>query len=189
MILKNGINKSFNPYNRNSISREILNNIRQIIRISNILKIPINITLEKVKLTPEKKYEHRITEICQKMDELGNYTNVTWFLNLKKNQICKFLYELHDIWQYRAQLSTEIKIGICPPNGNPFMNLNINNLGNLDFKILKNVYLNVIETLINSSTSRDSKTLGAYYVLSALTLVSIETANALPWLYESVAAQ
>jgi hypothetical protein len=28
--------------------------------------------------------------------------------------------------------------------------------------------------------------LGAYYILSALTLVSMQAADALPWLYESV---
>ena len=34
---------------------------------------------------------------------------------------------------------------------------------------------------------RENKILGGYYVLSAFTLVHQEAANALPWLYSSVA--
>ena len=58
------------------------------------------------------------------MDELGNYTEVEWFNQLRKNELCKFLYELYEIWFYRAQLSRETQISICPPNGNPFFNIN-----------------------------------------------------------------
>jgi hypothetical protein len=47
--------------------------------------------------------------------------------------------------------------------------------------------LNVLENLVNTGINVDSKSLGAYYVLSALTLVNETAAEALPWLYQSVA--
>jgi len=51
---------------------------------------------------------------------------------------------------------------------------------------VKKVVLEVLEKMVNSGIDNDSKTLGAYYVLGALTLVNHSAAIALPWLYESV---
>lgn len=186
LILKNGKTSS-NPYNRNILSKTILLNIRNVIKLSNILKIPINIQLEKLIVAPEKKEHLRLVSLCQKMDELGNYTDVKWFTLLNRDEIIKFLYELNDIWQYRAQLTNDIKINICPPSGDPFRNTNLNHIKHLDIKKLKVYYLNIIDNLINLSPHREYNVLGAYYVLSALTLVSSMAANALPWLYDSVA--
>jgi hypothetical protein len=43
-----------------------------------------------------------------------------------------------------------------------------------------------LEKIVNTGVDRDSKSLGAYYVLSALTLVNTEAATSLPWLFQSV---
>jgi hypothetical protein len=51
---------------------------------------------------------------------------------------------------------------------------------------IKNVILEILETLVNSGVDRDSKSLGAYYVLGALTLVNESAATSLPWLFQSV---
>jgi len=41
--------------------------------------------------------------------------------------------------------------------------------------------------MVKSGHTNDNRSLGAYYVLAALTLVSDEARNSLPWLYQSVA--
>jgi hypothetical protein len=46
--------------------------------------------------------------------------------------------------------------------------------------------LEIMEKLVNCGIDRDSKSLGAYYVLGALTLVNTEAATSLPWLFQSV---
>jgi hypothetical protein len=46
--------------------------------------------------------------------------------------------------------------------------------------------LQSMETMVNTGIDKDSRSLGAYYVLGALTLVNEEAANALPWLYQSM---
>jgi hypothetical protein len=51
---------------------------------------------------------------------------------------------------------------------------------------VKKIVLEVLEKLVNSGVDNDSRTLGAYYVLSALTLVNEEAATSLPWLFQSV---
>ena len=94
--------------------------------------------------------------------------------------------ELIDIWTYRAELSVETKRAICPPTGYPFINLSINYIvteENLE-NVKKNI-LDCLEKMVNTGIDRDSKSLGAYYILGALTLVNSNAASAIPWLYQS----
>jgi hypothetical protein len=73
--------------------------------------------------------------------------------------------------------------------GNPFTrmpNYNIlHNTDNLDF--IRNHILEIIDKFVNNGIDKDSKCLGAYYVLGALTLVNHEAATAMPWLYQAFA--
>jgi hypothetical protein len=95
--------------------------------------------------------------------------------------------ELNDIWNYRAQLSPEVKRNICPPNGDPFRNLCIPYIHTeINMCNVRKVILEVLEKFVNSGIDNDSKSLGAYYVLGALTLVNDEAAMSLPWLFQSV---
>jgi hypothetical protein len=178
-----------NPYNRNLIPDTLFKNIRALIRYGRILRININLNLEDdtIKVSNEKAIELQAITLFQQIDSLGNYSNANWFLSLNRNQVIKFIRELIDIWQYRAQLPTQTKRNICPPIGDPFRNLNIqyiNTEQNL-WNIKKSI-LNVVEKFVNSGIDKDSKALGAYYVLGALTLVNNDAATSLPWLFQSV---
>lgn len=51
---------------------------------------------------------------------------------------------------------------------------------------LRKYNLEILEKFVNSGIDRDSRCLGAYYVLGALTLVSEDAATSLPWLYQAV---
>ena len=57
-------------------------------------------------------------------------------------------------------------------------------MGDLDD--IREYILNILEKLVLSGIDKDSKCLGAYYVLGALTLVSTDAAHALPWLYQAL---
>jgi hypothetical protein len=52
--------------------------------------------------------------------------------------------------------------------------------------IVQDIALVIIERLVRSGINRDSRALGANFVLTALTLVNAEAAIALPWLFQSV---
>lgn len=178
-----------NPYNRNLLPDTILKTIKTLLILARILKIHINLHFEDdtENVSGEKAIELRTLTLFQNIDALGNYTDSKWFLSLDRNNLIKFTRELNDIWNYRAQLSQEIKRNICPPNADPFRNLCIpyihteSNMCNV-----KKVILEVMEKLVNSGIDKDSKSLGAYYVLGALTLVNQDAAMALPWLFQSV---
>ena len=81
----------------------------------------------------------------------------------------------------------EVKLNICPPVGDPFRNISIAYLHTeTNMSNVRKVILEVLEKMVNSGVDTDSKSLGAYYVLGGLTLVSENAATSLPWLYQSV---
>jgi hypothetical protein len=134
-----------------------------------------------------KPIELKAISLFQLIDSLGNYSNANWFLSLNRIQLINFVRELIDIWQYRAQLPVQTKRNISPPNGEPFRNLSLNIIQNEhNLWNSKKLVLNVMETFVNGGIDKDAKTLAAYYLLGALTMVNNEAATALPWLYQSV---
>jgi hypothetical protein len=139
-------------------------------------------------ISNKKTIELRALTLFQNIDALGNYSNAQWFLTLNKIQLIKFLRELADIWCYRAPLTVETKRAISPPLGNPFTRMASYNslqiMDNLD-DVRKHI-LDIMDKFVNIGVDKDSKYLGASYVLSALTLVNNDAATALPWLYQAV---
>jgi hypothetical protein len=182
-----------NPYNRMPIPKDVIQNIKGVIKLSKLLGIMCEIEIKNINedITIEKSLELRVLELFQNMDSLGNYTNPAWFHSLNRQQLARFVFELRDIYTYRAQLTNEMKRAICPPHGNPFHNFNIQSIQGTNqhfhsFTTVKKMVLGILEKFVNFGIDRDSKSLGAFYVLGALTLVNEDAANTLPWLFHSV---
>ena len=178
-----------NPYTRKPINDNILRDVKSIIRLCKIMKTPININIkiDDNELSQKKKMELKTLEIFQYMNSLGNYSDPNWFLSLNRNQLIRFYKELNEIWNYRANLSEEVKINICPPRGVIFT-FNDRHIiySENNILVIQNKLLNIIQKMVFSGIDNDSKILGSYYVLGALTLVSQNAANSLSWLFQSV---
>jgi len=178
-----------NPYNRKKIPSFVMIDLKMIVRTGKILKIKINLDFDNDigNVSNNKTVEMRALSLFQNIDALGNYSSPEWFLTLNRNQLIKFLRELSDIWNYRAQLTNDMKHDICPPNGDPFRNINLSYIiSEHDLLNIKKKVLDVLEKFVNTGVDRNSKTLGAYYVLGALTLVNDSAATSLPWLFQAV---
>ena len=175
-----------NPYNRSTIPETVIINITRVIQLSKILGIPVNLQIEDdtCNISNEKAIELRALKLFQTINELGNYSDASWFLSLNRSQLLKFIRELGDIWHYRAQLSLLVKRSICPPLGDPFRQLSIYYITNdASMNNVRKSILEVLEKIVTLGIDKDSKSLGAYYVLGALTLVNESAALALPVLY------
>ena len=170
-------------------SNKILHQLVEYIRLTKLLNIELNLNYDElICLSLNKQLEMKILTLFQRIDSMGHYTNINWFIELDKYGLIMFIRELVDIWNYRANLSQEIKRDIVPPSGNPFNNdhININNLPQYNFIQIKKYSIQIIDLLINKGVNENSCALGSYYVLCALTMVSTDAANSLPWLYEAV---
>lgn len=184
------------PYTREKILyRPLKTHILKLRKIQR--KLGYNVSLEfkddteKDILTETKKLELRTISIFQKIDEFGHITNYKWFFELTNTRLTRYIKEMVDIWEYRAQLNVETKRKICPPLGKPFVSLpnNTINITQLFMErepnYVKKKILDIMEILIKRGIDHHSRSLGVFYVLGALTTVSQDAANALPWLYES----
>ena len=118
-----------NPYNRNILPIEkIMCDIKNIIKLGKILNERPNIKLENNinLLSKEKQIELRAINIFQKIDDCGFITDAKWYLKLSRLQLKRFISELIDIWQYRAQISNDTKRKINPQHADPFFTVNMN---------------------------------------------------------------
>ena len=128
----------------------------------------------------------RINSLFTSIDNLGNYTDAAWFLTLDRPRFLRFLVCLNDIWTYRANLSEQVRREICPTY-DPFHFVVMTRLPNMPTHEIRFECVRTMEIMVLHGTNHANRTLGANYVLCALTLVSRPAALALPWLYESVA--
>jgi hypothetical protein len=178
-----------NPFTNVCFSHSIFEQLLEYIRLTKLLKLELDLNYDElIILSIHKQLEMKILTLFQRIDSLGNYTNIKWFMELDKYGLIQFIRELADIWNYRANLTQETKRAIVPPNGNLFNSehININSLPQYNFIQIKKYAIQIIDLLINKGINENSCVLGSYYVLSALTMVSNEAAISLPWLYEAV---
>ena len=129
----------------------------------------------------------RVSEVFIAMDRLGNYTSSEWFNRLDLRGYIRLYRHLYDIWYVRSGLSYETRSLICP-YGCPFDGIFRHRMlySELTHDQIKTACVIVFENLVYSGITDEYKTLGAFYSLSALTIVSNEARLAMPWLYEAV---
>jgi hypothetical protein len=151
----------------------------------------INIALPQDVLTPQQRFRQHVLGLFQTINALGHYSDPDWFITLTYEQHITFLRELIDIWNYRAELSPQMRRTIYPPYGDPFPQYVLGWVTHQFYVYLSpeniiNINLTVIERFITSAVAEADRCLGSNFILCALTLVSIPAREALPWLYQSV---
>ena len=210
-----------NPYNRDSMKREIpkIYKLKHLISVINgtnkTRKLPTRIQsrprssshhndlrsrtlsigidsnynhavmLETIREMRSKSNEQRTRELFIVIDQLGNYSNYNWFLNLDRGCYLRYFRILKDVWTYRAQIPTYTKIKICPL-WDPFgMFSNVNN-GELTTEQLMSRCLCVMEDMVYTGVEQQYRVIGSLHVLSVLTVINREARSNMPWLYESL---
>ena len=185
--------KSFkNPFtNCEFENTRVYHRVKRFIKLSKILKTELNVNSieEENNNCASDDFGHNVRQLFLYIDSLGNYTNYTWFMNLSRIHLVKFIRELHDIWNYRADLTNQAKQNICSPSGNPFLCRTsrvplviVNDL--VPTEIVRYRTFKVMENMVRYSINPENSAIGCYYLLGALTLVSEEAAESLPWLYQ-----
>lgn len=135
-----------------------------------------------------KTSNERINDLFMEIDSLGNYTQSEWFNNLDIRSYIRLYRCLYEVWNYRSQLSFEVRNQICP-NPGPFDGIfpRVVYHDDLTLDQIKTGCLTAFENMVFLGINEDSRRLGAFHALSALTIVSVGARQAMPWLYDSVA--
>jgi len=174
-----------NPYTSIPFSSDFIELLLNHINYSKILGFHINIEINNEVLTDDKSNKELLMDILYILEQHGYPLRIEWFDDFNTHKIIKFLLELNDIWNYRTQISYETKTNICYPSGNPFGIIHsIRELASYDYTYVLKKALEIINNMISKGITYSDCDTGILFVLSGLTLVSENIANAYPWIYE-----
>jgi hypothetical protein len=142
--------------------------------------------IERMYRNRSNSISQRLNDLFSEIDQLGNYTQVSWFTSLSLNSYIRLFRSLYDIWYYRSQLSRETRQRICPLPAPFDTTIERNAVRPLTTEDIQKMCVEIFENLIFMGVDNDSRQLGAFHSLTALTVVSLEARTAMPWLYESI---
>lgn len=156
-------------------------------RLSN-QQVATNQLLDRLNTIRAKPINDRMNELFMEIDSLGNYTQSSWMSSLDVRQYIRLYRALYEIWNYRSNLSRDVKLRICPhvsPFDGIFPRIIYHN--DLTFNQIQNACVTVFENMVYQGVDEDHRKIGTFHALSGLTMVSDNARQAMPWLYESVA--
>ena len=141
--------------------------------------------LEFIRDIRSKTNEERTRKLFIEIDQLGNYTDYRWFMNLERGCYLRYYRILRDVWTYRAQIPSYTKIKICPL-WDPFGMFTSVNTNELTTEQLMSRCLCVMEDMVYTGIEQQYKIIGALHVLSVITVINRDARSNMPWLYESL---
>lgn len=175
------------PTNRRNVRTPTVFGNDIIGRLSN-QQVTSNQVLDRLNTIRAKPINDRINELFMEIDSLGNYTQSSWMSTLDVRQYIRLYRSLYEIWNYRSNLSRDVKLRICPhisPFDGIFPRIIYHN--DLTFNQIQNACVTVFENMVYQGVDEDHRKIGTFHALSGLTMVSDTARQAMPWLYESVA--
>jgi hypothetical protein len=182
-----------NPFTNCEFSCDrIYHMVKRFIKLSDIIGTGLNVNSideENRNNTITDDFEYKVIQLFHYIDSLGNYTKHEWFMNLNRPKLIKFIRELVDIWTYRAELTDQARRNICFPGGDPFICRRVGRPlifinDTIPTEVIRIRAFFIMENMVRCSINDENSAIGCYYLLGALTLVSDETADALPWLFQ-----
>jgi hypothetical protein len=170
-----------NPYNRDKIPKKAKKRLlKRLIQLDN-RKICTSID-KPMDEDIELYIKHRCIDVIQHVNQFGYHVEDTWILSLNLIRLKNLYAHLEDIWNYRAQLSNQVKLNICPPNGVVFNRSHAEINGITSKKTIQKILLDDIYKLVFSGINESDQKLGAMYFLIGLGKVNPICYQCIPWL-------
>ena len=145
-----------------------------------------DLLIDEPELDEIKGLELKIISIFKKFNDLDNYTDPKWFFNLSMNKLKDLYIIAEDVWNYRAQLPECKKLKILN-NPKAFV-IKVENVKKLDpikdMFFLQNTIIDIFNRFVTEGIDKDEKKLGAMLMLTAIVEVSVDAANAMPFLIQ-----
>jgi len=138
-------------------------------------------TLEPV--SEAQKLVLATTDLFRCIEDLGYYTDPSWFIDLSRQGLQRLYMELADIWFHRAALGPADRRRIVPSPLNLF-SVPVTTVLIMQQKALRPLVLNACRLLVSAAPARSDNQLGVMFVLGSLSLVSEGAGTAYPWLVE-----
>ena len=159
-----------NPYTTESIDESCKVTVTQL--VTYLEKRGVSSTFETNVNTDRKTVvKQKFVDFFSQMEFSGYSCHVNWILDLNSVKLKKIYRELEDIWNYRANLSQEMKREIAPPDGR-LLTMPISDYNHCTVKVELQEILSNGLLKICSSTNQSNMNLGFMYFIIALSIVS-----------------
>ena len=163
-----------NPYTRDEIP-EIIH--QKAFQLSNKLSLHLENDEPMIEYKSRKqRIKQKTIDIFSKIEQFGYECNFEWFLNLRRSELKNLYRNLEDIWNYRLQLTYEMKASIAPPNGLVFTTP-VQEVMIMEKQDLQELLLQELLKFDGARTETDKK-LGFMYFIIGLGSVSLDCHNA-----------
>jgi len=174
-----------NPYTKEECSAKTLERFRK--HIHNLRLWKKGLQYEQMNsLNPRQSWNLRVLDMCLRLDMLGYRVATNWFTDLDLPQHKNLYSILYGMWNETLNLTEQQKQVIIPNFSDTFSLLfkwhPSKVLTRRDIDTVRRTNLNIMERFISSAIQQSDRTLGAMYVVMALTQVSYKCRNAYPWL-------
>jgi hypothetical protein len=174
-----------NPYTKELFPSKVVETFRSRVDLLRSWKKPIHYEQESG-LSQKQSWNLRVLDMCLRLDMLGYRISTHWFNDLDIIQQ-KNLYErIYCFWN--DSVSPEMRETIVPGSSSGDKTLFKWTPGKIHSKTeldsVRRTNLNVMERMISSASQQSDRTLGAMYLVTALTRISYRCRQAYPWLLD-----
>jgi hypothetical protein len=173
--------KQANPYTMSIIPKST---VRRSKLLTKKLKLGVSdevVDQNQLQVSRKQMIKQKCTDLFCDIDTSGYYCQPIWFMNLNIHLLKKLYRNLEDLWNFRLQITNEIKSRISPPNGLVFTTRvsDVNHYLNRDN--IRDLILNEVMKFKNAESFEDRK-LGYMYFIIGMGAVSRECCETHPWL-------
>jgi len=173
--------KQPNPYTMSAIPRSIIKRSKLLTEKLKLGVLDEVIDHTQLQVSIEQTIKQKCIDLFCDIENTGYYCQPNWFLNLNINLLKKLYGNLEDLWNYRLQITSDVKKKISPPNGRVFTQRvsDVNRYSNIGE--IRKLILNEVMRFQNAISSDDRK-LGYMYFIIGLGTVSRECCETHPWI-------
>lgn len=159
-----------NPYTTEPVPQNIISDVKEKIKL---LKDENGYEDLTDSIVRERKdaIKQKIVDLFSYIEQSGYTCQIDWFTSLTVRRLKELYRQLEDVWNYRSQLSNQMKRNICPPNAEIFKTPMIEVMNYSCKEDLQELILHEVMKFTNAQSDSDRK-LGFMYFLIAFGMVS-----------------
>jgi hypothetical protein len=170
-----------NPYTTEEIPLNIIEEVKNKISLLKLDPEYEDLT-DSIVRDRKETIKQKIVDLFSFIEQSGYTCHVEWFTVLSVRRLKELYRQLEDIWNYRSQLSQQMKRNICPPNADIFKTPMIEVMNYSEKEDLQELILHEVLKFTQAQTDSDRK-LGFMYFLIAFGMVSPQCYHAhIDWL-------
>lgn len=173
-----------NPYTRDLYTEHAKERIHNRIEWLRSRKYQIRYVTTDV-FTPAQIWNHKVLDAFLKIEALGYYVSCDWYTSFRLHDHILFYKRLFTLWEWRLGLTRLQKEHIIPgymTEPNQLFRFDPTEVPPKSLHWWERTNLALIERFLTSAADKEQNKLGAMYVLMAMTHVSSDAAEAMPWL-------